>query len=174
MESINSTTESEPLLSYAQSLRCIGQDLESLNLRAVELKYQGSAYLVQGWHKGTSSSVDFEKRYMSDDLNRLDEEGKTRRRPSARMSNPFSLPEVFRFAGQYVDRISGRLIRISWQNQSEKIQSVTIQYDACDNEQKEPEEAKVSTIDEICIHIYKQKKKISGTSEKYMVRQSVN
>jgi hypothetical protein len=174
MESIHLPTVLERLLNYAQSLRCIGQDLESLNLRAVELKYQGGAYLIQGWYKGTSSSVDLEKRYTPDDLNKMDKEAKTRRRHLGRMSNPFSLSEVFRFAGQYVDRISGRLIRISWQNQSEKIQSVTIQYDACDNEQKEPGESKVSTIDEICIHIYKQKKKIAGTSEKYIYRQSAN
>jgi hypothetical protein len=66
----------------------------------------------------------------------------------------------------YVDRMRGRLTRVSWQDQSERIQSVTIQYEPFPAERSEQGESQITTIEELCVHVYKQRKKIVSTADK--------
>ncbi len=111
-----------------------------------------------------SSSVDLEQRYTPEEIGRLESEGLKRRRGLSRKASLFSLSHFLRLAGSYVDHIEGRLLRVSWQYQSDKIQAITIQYETCEDEHKKEERA-ISTIDEICLHIYKQRKRIAGSSD---------
>ena len=159
-------------LRYSHILRCIGQSLESGELKAFELKCQGHTYLVQGWYRSASSSADVECRYTLEDIRKLDDEGKKRRQHRPGVPNLLSLSQVLRLAGNYVDRVCGRLLRVSWQNQSEKIQSVTIQYEPHPDEGKDVPEGQVATIDEVCIHLYKQRKRIAGITDKHGFRSS--
>jgi hypothetical protein len=76
-----------------------------------------------------------------------------------------SLPQVLRLAGNYVDRMHGRLVRVSWQDQSDKIQSITVQWEAS-QAGREPADSQLAVIEELCIHIYKQRKKINLASER--------
>src|SRR5262249_11615121 len=46
---------------YSNALRCIGQSLESMELKAVEVKTHGDNYIIQAWNKGTSTSMDIER-----------------------------------------------------------------------------------------------------------------
>ncbi|HEV8342715.1 MAG TPA: hypothetical protein VGR30_10130 [Candidatus Binatia bacterium] len=152
---------------YSRTLRCIGQSLEALDLKALELRCQGSAYSIQGWQKGPLFSVDLERRYTPDDIKKLETEGRKKRHGLPRRAYLLSLSQLLRTAGTYVDQIEGRLLRVSWQNQSDKIQSVTIQYEAkSEPSRNDKEERQLSTIDEICIHIYKQRKKIPASFDK--------
>ncbi len=151
--------------SYARVLRCMGQSLDALELKAFELKCQAGIYLIQGWRKGTASSVDLELRYTADDIRNLESEGRKKRQGLSRKASLLNLSQLLRAAGNYVDHAEGRLLRVSWQNQSDKIQSITVQYETGECDRK-GNELPVSTIDEICVHIYKQRKKIPGTSEK--------
>ena len=153
---------------YANILRCIGQSLESVDLKAIELKRQGDTYVVQAWHRGTSSSMNFERQYSLSDIKKLEIEGKEKRRPFPGPMNLLSLSQVLRLAGNYVDRAYGRLVRISWQDQSDKIQSITVQYEPFESEQSG--DAQSITIDEICLHVYKQRKKIAGGADKHFHR----
>jgi hypothetical protein len=59
----------------------------------------------------------------------------------------------------------GRLIRVSWQDQSDRIQSVTIQYEPFPVERSEQGESQIATIEELCVHVYKQRKKIVSTDK---------
>ena len=55
----------------------------------------------------------------------------------------------------------GRLLRVSWQDQSDKIQSITVQWEPIPTGDAAGEVAHSTTIEELCIHIYKQRKKIN-------------
>jgi hypothetical protein len=68
----------------------------------------------------------------------------------------------------------GRLIRVSWQDQSDRIQSITLQYEPCQFESKAQGESQITTIEELCIHVYKQKKKIVAATDKNGHRPFVN
>jgi len=161
-------------LRYSHLLRCIGQSLESLDLKAIELKTHGNAYLVQGWNRGASVTKEIDKQYTVDDIKKLETEGFAQRKPLSGLPNLLSLSQVLRLAGNYVDRMRGRLIRVSWQDQSERIQSITIQYEPCPVERNEQGESQITTIEELCVHVYKQKKKIVSASEKSGQRPLVN
>ena len=43
-------------IRYAHVLRCIGQSLESLDLKSLELKTHGDTYVVQAWNRGVPVS----------------------------------------------------------------------------------------------------------------------
>lgn len=109
--------------------------------------------------------MDLELQYTPDDIKRLDSEGRKNRQGVSRRSNPLNLSQLLRTAGNYVDQIQGRLRRVSWQYQADRIQALTIQYEPSEQEPKD-EEHPTSTIDEICVHIYKQRKKIPGTVDR--------
>lgn len=146
-------------LSYTHTLRCIGQKLEQLDLKAFEIKYQDEIYFVQAWHKGTSVSEEVKHRYTQDELKELEFEMRKRRRPIVRHANPLKLSQILRTAGFYVDHLGGRLIRVEWQRQSGKIQSITIQYEASEADRKEAG-SDPGTIEEVCVHVYKETKKM--------------
>jgi hypothetical protein len=159
-------------MRYSSLLRCIGQGLEEMPLKAIEVRTHGDDLILQGWHRGTSMGMDFEKHYSPEDLCALDKEGRKKRRAFAGPPDLLSLPEVLRLAGTYVDRTRGRLIRVAWQDQSDKIQSITVQWEPIQDGQlsKSP----LTVIEELCMHIYKRRKKINLVSERQAHRPFVS
>lgn len=155
-----------PANFYSYALRCIGQNLEGMDLKSLEVKTQGEKFIVQGWSKNTPSSMDVVKQYGPDDIKNLDEQGRAQRKIPSMPSNLLSLPQVLRFCGSYVDRLRGRLTRVSWQDQTDKIQSITIQFVPYDEERRARGDSQVAMIEELCIHVYKQRKKMTIGSEK--------
>jgi hypothetical protein len=160
-------------MRYSSTLRCIGQSLEAMELKSLEIKTHGDDFIVQAWHRGPSMAMDLEKHYSPQDLRNLDAEGREKRKPFAGPPNLLSLSQVLRLAGNYVDRMRGRLLRVSWQDQSDKIQSITVQW--------EPvlpvmgvSESQPTSIEELCIHIYKQRKKIPFSSDRQAHRPFVS
>lgn len=160
-------------MRYASILRCIGQSLETMQLKAVEIKMHGNDLVVQAWNRGTSMAMDLEKVYSPEDVRALDAEGRAKRRPFTEPPDLLSLSQTLRLAGNYVDRLHGRLLRVSWQDQSEKIQSITVQWEPAQPGRANGE-SPLTAIEELCIHIYKQRKKINLVSERQAHRPFVN
>ncbi|HEU4344105.1 MAG TPA: hypothetical protein VFU31_21325 [Candidatus Binatia bacterium] len=168
----NQPSASPTKVVYSKILRCIGQTVEAMDLKALEVRTQGETYVVQIWNKGTSITMNLEKHYTLEDIKKLEAEGRQTRKPLSGPPNLLILSQVLRLAGNYVDRSGGRLIRVSWQEQADRIQSVTIQYGLSytdHNELPEPQ-----TIEELCIHLYKQKKKIAAGTDKSVHRSFVS
>jgi hypothetical protein len=158
---------------YASILRCLGQALEEMDLKAVEIKRHGEDFIVQAWNRGTSMAMDVEKHYSIEDIRRMDIAARAQRRPYVGPPDLLSLAQVLRLTGNYVDRLNGRLLRVSWQDQSDKIQSITVQWEPIGDEH-DGKNAKAATVEELCIHIYKQRKKINLSSEKDVHRPFVS
>ena len=152
-------------MRYSAILRCIGQSLEGMQLKALEVKTHGDDLVVQAWNRGGSMAMDLEKVYSPEDVRALEAEGRAQRKPFAGPPDLLSLSQILRLAGNYVDRMGGRLLRVSWQDQSEKIQSITVQWEPSQPGRK-PGEGPLTTIEELCIHVYKQRKKINLLSER--------
>jgi hypothetical protein len=161
-------------MRYSSILRCIGQSLEDMGLKSIEVKTHGNNIIVQAWNRSTSMAMDLEKHYTPENLRELEAEGRAKRRPSAGPPNMLSLSQVFRLAGNYVDRMGGRLIRVSWQDQSDKIQSLTVQWKTVPEGKETAESQGAKIVDELCIHIYKQRKKINLSSERQTHRPFVS
>lgn len=140
-------------LSYSHILRVIGQNLADLDLKAFELQAEEEFFLFHGWNKGTSLGFAVERRYTMKDLERLEENARRERRMGGMpRGNLLSLAHILRTAGNYVDLLGAKLIRVEWQYQSEKVQCLTVQY-------RSPDETD-GAIDEVFVHIYKEKKKM--------------
>ena len=137
-----------------------------MDLKSLDVKTQGDKFVVQGRSKKSSNTMDILKCYGPDDIKKLDELGKAQRKRGSRVSNLLSLPQVLRFCGSYVDRLGGRFTRVSWQDQNDKIQSITIQFEPYEAGRSRKSDSKVTTIEELSIHVYKQRKKIASSSEK--------
>jgi hypothetical protein len=167
----NSASDASPIAplpsaTFSHALRCIGQNLEGMDLKSLEVKIQGNKFIVQGWSKNTPSTMDLMRQYSPDDLLKLDEEGRAKRKIGSMPSNLLSLPQVLRFCGSYVDRLRGRLTRLSWQDQTDKIQSITIQFVPYEEARNAKPDGQVTMIEELCIHVYKQKKKMTVGADK--------
>jgi hypothetical protein len=162
--------EIAPKKRYASILRCVGQSLETMQLKALEIKTHGDDLVVQAWNRGTSMAMDLEKVYSPEDIRALDTEGRAKRKGFTGPPDLLSLSQVLRLAGNYVDRMAGRLLRVSWQDQSEKIQSITVQWESA----RGPGESALTTVEELCIHVYKQRKKINLSSERQAHRPFVS
>jgi hypothetical protein len=169
----NENEDAPAKMRYASILRCIGQSLEAMELKSIEVKTHGDDFIVQAKSRGASMGMDLEKHYSLEDLRNLDAEGRKKRKPFAGPPSLLSLSLILRFAGNYIDRIGGRLLRVSWQDQSDKIQSVTVQWQAVEPGQ-ETKVSHTATVEELCFHIYKQRKKINVASERQAHRPFVS
>jgi hypothetical protein len=146
---------------YSNALRCIGQSLEAMELKAVEIRTHSDNYIIQAWNKGTSTAMDLERHCSPEDLRKLEIDGREKRKALPGPPDLLSLSQVLRLAGNYVDRMHGRLIRVSWQDQSDKIQSVTIQYEPNPVDGREQSDVQTTVIEEICVHVYKRRKRMT-------------
>jgi hypothetical protein len=160
-------------MRYASVLRCLGQTLEGMTLKAVEVKTHGDDFVVQAWKRGTSMMMDVEKHYTCDDVRKIDAAARAERKPFAGPPNLLSLSQILRLAGNYVDRMRGRLLRVSWQDQSDKIQSITLQWEPV-LPARATFESQLANVEELCIHIYKQRKKIALATERQAHRPFVS
>ena len=112
---------------YAKELRTLGQALEAHQISAVELEIDSGVYFVHG--KATtlrpgqtsigrlvraflfgadSNSVakdgdDVTLRYTTSEIQQLDDEGRAKRTDSSKTPDPYSLSQVLRGAGAYLD-----------------------------------------------------------------------
>ena len=167
-------TETAPArMRYASVLRCLGQTLEGLALKAVEVKTHGDDFVVQAWKRGTSMMMDVEKHYTYDDVRKIDLAARAQRKPFAGPPDLLSISQILRLAGNYVDRLRGRLLRVSWQDQSDKIQSITLQWEPAQLG-RATIESQLANVEELCIHIYKQRKKIALATERQAHRPFVS
>jgi hypothetical protein len=131
---------------YAKALRAIGHALETLEVEVFELTCEGENYLVQTkprtikdkWRQMLHNlfpncfpAVGL-LTYTADDLERLQQEGQSRR-GNAR-TNPNRLTQALRAVGFYVDLKGGRLLAISRNDEWIKVRYKTAA-DSCNTEE---------------------------------------
>jgi hypothetical protein len=117
-------------LSYAQELRAVGQALEDKKLLSLDLEFEGGDYLAHGktgprssggpsifnvlceavgsFLRGRSAgSLDaraLETRFTAEQILTIDLEGRARRRDANQTPDAYSLSQLLRGAGAYVDK----------------------------------------------------------------------
>jgi hypothetical protein len=139
------------MTGYAQPLRAIGQALETLNIQSFEMEPVGDDFFVRGnvpvtspqlrqtiWGKfpsengekrednATELKVDspVELLYELKDIERLEEEGRSRRINPHGTANPTSLSQVLRCIGAYLNQKRARLLKLS-----REAESVLVEYE---------------------------------------------
>jgi hypothetical protein len=114
--------------TYAKELRTLGQDLEAHNLSSLDLEIEGGFYVIRGTAKPLkasesslpqfladlvynfsfsssqpNSTCEINLRYSPKDIEQLEAQGRARRKESRKMPDPFSLSQILRGAGSYLD-----------------------------------------------------------------------
>lgn len=111
--------------SYDRDLRNIGQSLEAQRINVFEMKYEDERYVIKGepekeisllttlrrWQKqwrreGLNRSLS----YAVQDIDQLERQGRTKRARSDRLPDFYSLPNVLRTLGAYLETKEGELI----------------------------------------------------------------
>ncbi len=137
-----------PTLSYAQSLRVIGQALEALSIDTFELEKRGEEYIVRVERSKSAGKLSWEEsflksiaekiwgsddsakeianpaRFASSDVDRLEAEGRSKRGKPTAMPDTKNLSLGLRVLGDYLDGKEARDFAISWSTHL-----VTVSYD---------------------------------------------
>ena len=122
---------------YAKELRALGQALEARQISSVDLEVESGVYFVRG--KATiakAAQPSFSKlirhfvlggdsdsaikdvgqislRYTSHEIQQLDDEARAKRRDASKTPDPYSLSQVLRGAGSYLDNRQTELVGIT-------------------------------------------------------------
>jgi hypothetical protein len=124
--------------NYAKELRTLGQALEARQISAVELEIDSGVYFVQGKatnlkpgqtslarmvrdflfgtdpNSGAQNGEDVTLRYTTNEIQQLDDDGRAKRKDADKTPDPYSLSQVLRGAGAYLDnRHETRLVGVS-------------------------------------------------------------
>lgn len=126
-----------PWMSYSESLRAIGQQLENSPLKTFNLKCSDELYSVwagveisaakrsspsasrrrllgTGGRKVNKGNISY--RYSPNDIDRIEREGKSRRQENNGMPDGHSRSQLLRTIGGLVSKRGNRLLGISWKN----------------------------------------------------------
>ncbi|HXG50740.1 MAG TPA: hypothetical protein VNN77_04935 [candidate division Zixibacteria bacterium] len=141
--------------SYDLHLRAIGQALEARRVQVFELKKKGEQYVVKGEPERSSSLIgrvlgELSERlglrsaertwsYFPADIQRLEREGRAKRRRPHRLPDFYSLSNTLRTLGSYLDSKGAELLEIH-----KRPLSVTILYRTRDGHPNVEERALVS------------------------------
>jgi hypothetical protein len=118
--------------SYAKQLRALGQDLEARNVLSLDLEMEEGFYIVRGQTRASkagelsfarllrvficnfcsasaqpSSPSQIDLRYAPKDIAQLESRGRENRKASHHMPDPYSLSQILRGAGSYLDNRTG-------------------------------------------------------------------
>ena len=137
--------------SYAQSLRVIGQALETLRINVFALEKTGEKYIVRDWEPSflkkiadevwaikNSGPRPFTNKqssdlliYTSSDAERLEAKGRSRR-GSKENQNTYDISSALRVVGDYLDKKRAVTFNLWWSTDS-----VTVRYESPDSGPKE-------------------------------------
>jgi hypothetical protein len=137
--------------SYAQSLRVIGQALETLRINAFALEKDGYNYIVRDWEPsflkniaaeiwglGASGQTPFTNKksgdllvYNCSDAERLEATGRARR-GSKELQDTYKISSGLRIVGDYLDKNRAVAFNIWW-----SIESVRVRYQTPAGDSKE-------------------------------------
>lgn len=153
-------------LSLAQSLRVIGQALEPLQIDRFELEKSSDEYVVwmnrndsankpargkgfvdrlvkKVWGSDSAGAMPNLVKFPSSEVQRLDNEGRSRRRRLSAMPDAHSLSLGLRALGGYLDREGAADFAISW-----SAQSITVSY------KQKQETFTLANLYDLGVHMY--------------------
>ena len=165
--------EEEQSLTLAYQLRAIGQALMEMNVRDFELESNDPDFVVRAQTSRPAKAEErpaarpgpserkvspraqpspepqqIELRFTRQDIKRLDQEGKSKRRESVGLPDSYTLPQVLRTIGDYLDRQERKLLRVGRRGRL-----VTIEY-ATPYGQKGSEKRTASSLYDLSARMY--------------------
>lgn len=150
--------------SYSQALRVIGQLIEKRYPEDFEVESYDNGFLIRGNEKVLSQKTTFrqlflaksrpprtqpfEMTYTPEEVERLDWEERSKRHDANAIPDFYSLPQILRTVGEYIDLRSARLMGISRRGVR-----LTLQYKK-EDEQRTVEEHTIASFYNLFMRMY--------------------
>lgn len=101
------------LPNYAAAFRCIGQELQIKNIEVFELKSHADEFRLQCGDPNPPYVRIIDLSFSKENIEIIDREGRKRRGQSTGEIRFDSIPEILRTVGEYLDKKSGYLRRVT-------------------------------------------------------------
>ena len=151
-----------PSFNYATALRCIGQNLDRRGLKSFNIRLQGDIFIVECGYQDPPAPTPVSLVYTSHDIDELNQSGEKLRGHITTAQEFINQVQIFRSIGAYLDKNEGQLIRVSNNDGKAKDSSFTVEYLTRDGERVVDDRAG-SAIYDMCVQMYKQRGKATGT-----------
>jgi hypothetical protein len=152
-------------ISYAAGLRCIGQDLERRGIKAIDIQFDGNGYLAQCSYREPPATMPVTLAYTIADLGESDQRGEEKRDAEPPVKDFLNLVQIFRTIGGYFDKNEARLMRITNNEPPGNDSPCRVEYVTRDGE-KVVDHRAGSAIYDMCVAMYKQRGKPTGTDSR--------
>ena len=149
-----------PAASYSEILRVIGQDLETRAIKAVDMRDEGERILVLCGYQDPPAATPVTLNYTSRDIEELQPQGEEKRGQSSKPADFFTLSQILRAIGGYVDQKKARLIRLSNNDCPGADVVFRIEYETREGERL-VEDRSGSAIYDLCVNMYKRRGKLA-------------
>lgn len=148
---------------HARELRTIGQQLEQQNIDIFDLRYDDGDYVIECADPNPPFTGLIHLRYSAFDLQSLELTAAQTRSATFKFVEFSSLGEILRTIGRHVERLDGKLSRISVPDAPSEDSMFKIEYEARDGRYR-TEEMRAADIADLAMRMYKQRSKIAGGS----------
>ncbi|HWO41874.1 MAG TPA: hypothetical protein VNO43_08740 [Candidatus Eisenbacteria bacterium] len=143
-------------ISNSNLLRTIGQDLEMRDIKAFVISREGDRFTVKGSYQKPPCATPITIEYTLRELQDLDAERGENREDTARSADFYTLAQMLRALGGYIDRKGGRLLRISNNEDGLGEPGFRIEY-ATDRGSRVTDDHSVAAIYDMCVSMYKRR-----------------
>jgi hypothetical protein len=144
-------------------LRIIGQDLQARDIKAFIIRCEGDRLSVQGSYDKPPCSTPLTLEYSWREIHELNRERGQKRAKIPANGDFFTLTQILRAIGAYIDKRGGRLLRLSNNDSSASDLVFRIEYESADGS-RVVEERNGAAIYDMCVRMYKLRGKARGES----------
>lgn len=152
-----------PRITYADALRCIGQDLELRGLKVFDIRLERNEYVALCGYQQPPAPTPVTIHYSVKDLLDLDISGEAKRGKASSAKDFLNLVQIFRAIGGYLDKNEARLVRVTNNEGIGEEATFQVEYVTRDGERLIDDRAG-SAIYDMCVVMYKQRGRMTGTS----------
>jgi hypothetical protein len=150
-------------MTYANALRCIGQDLERRGLKCFDIRVEAKAYVVEGGYQEPPAPTPVTIYYRPADLEELDDAGVEKRGHAAPAREFLNQAQIFRTVGGFLDKNEAKLVRFTNNELQSTEPGLTVEYTTREGERVIDDRAG-SAIYDMCVVMYKQRGRLTGTN----------
>jgi len=150
-------------ITFAPALRSIGQDLERRGLKTFDIRFDGREFVALCGYQEPPAATPVEITYRPSDIEELDQAGGEKRGQVAPPKDFLNQSQIFRTIGGFLDRNEAQLVRLANNDRRAKESTFIVEYTSREGESVVDDHAGAAIYD-MCVSMYKQRSKLTGTS----------
>jgi hypothetical protein len=145
-------------------LRIIGQDLQSRDIKAFSIRREGDRFRVRGSHQNPPCPTPLTLEYSDREICDLNRERGQKREETPATRDFFTLTQILRAIGAYIDKRGGRLRYLSNNDSSTGEPFFRIEYESADGSRVIDDRSGAAIYD-MCVRMYKLRGKRRGAGD---------